>query len=324
MTIAQVPAEREPETFAQSVLRGLTASPKTLDCRYFYDAEGSQLFEQICELPEYYPTRTEDAILRDHADAMVSGWDDAPALVELGSGSSTKTRRLIAAFLEEYGALHYVPIDVSPTILEDSARALADDFPSLRISGYAGDYRVAIAEIARKISRPKCVIFLGSSLGNYDEADAVALLSHLARAMTPADRLLLGTDLAKDRASLEAAYDDAQGVSAAFNRNVLARINRELGGAFDPDSFDHQALYREDLGRVEMRLVSRRDQVVRIDALDFDVPFADGESIHTESAHKYTPGSLRSLAERSGFVEDAAWTDAGGKFRVQRWRVDVG
>ena len=286
-----------------------------------YDAQGSRLFEAICDLPEYYLTRTEDAILRDHAEAMLQGWDEAPALIELGSGSSTKTRRLIEAALDLYGELHYVPIDVSATILEASSRDLVRDYRPLSVTGYAGDYRAALSEIAREIHRPKCVVFLGSSLGNYEDAEAVELLALMARSMGPDDRLLLGTDLAKDRATLEAAYDDPQGVSAAFNRNLLARINRELGGDIDPSLFDHRATYRPDLGRVEMHLVSRRSQSVRIPAADLVVKFSEGETIHTENSHKYTLQALASLAAGAGFVEESAWTDERGWFRVQRWRV---
>lgn len=321
LTIVRVPEETVSETFAEAVRAGLTADPRTLPCRYFYDAAGSALFEEICELPEYYLTRTEDAILRDHADAMLAGFGEPPALVELGSGSSMKTRRLIGAALDAYGDLLYVPIDVSPTILESSAHDLVRDFPHLRVTGYAGDYRGSLVEIARRLRRPKCLLFLGSSLGNYEDVEALELLEGIVRAMRPGDRFLLGTDLAKDRATLEAAYDDSRGVSAEFNRNLLRRINRELGGDFDPMGFDHRATYRPERGRVEMHLVSRKAQRVRIPGADLEIAFAEGDAIHTESAHKYTPERLASLAERAGFVEDAAWTDDRGRSRVQRWCV---
>jgi len=315
------------ESLAEAVRRGLTARPKSLPCQFFYDAEGSRLFEQICALPEYYPTRTEDAILREHADAMVAGRDDGglPALIELGSGSSTKTRRLIGALLDRHGRLHYYPIEVSPTILADSARSLVDEFPQIRVTGYADDYREALDGLAKRLEgRPKLVLFLGSSLGNYAPAEAVALLKAIARALGPDDRLLLGTDMVKDRAVLEPAYDDAAGVTAAFNRNLLARINRELGADFDLSAFDHRAAYRDDLERVEMHLVSRADQSVRIPGAGLVARFAEGEAIHTENSHKYTSESLQMLATRSGFVEEAAWSDALGWFRVQRWRPSAG
>ena len=323
-TIVRVPDSGGAESFAEAVRRGLEARPKTLPCRYFYDAAGSRLFEQICELPEYYPTRTEDAILRDHAAAMVEGWDGAPALVELGSGSSTKTRRLIAEARSAYDEpLHYLPIDVSPTILEESAEALARDFPGLRVTGFAGDYRDALARLGDRVTRPKLVIFLGSSLGNFEPDEAVGLLRDVAATFRPDDRFLLGTDLVKDPATLEAAYDDARGVTARFDRNLLARINRELGADFDPEAFDHRARYRDDLQRVEMHLVSRSEQVVSIPDAGLIVRFLEGESIHTENSHKYTPERLADLAAQAGFVEEAAWTDRQGLFRVQRWRSEA-
>lgn len=322
LTIESIADTRGPASFAEDVRRGLSARPKTLPCRYFYDAAGSQLFEQICALPEYYLTRTEDAILREHAGAMVAGWDQAPTLIELGSGSSVKTRRLIAAALARYGELHYIPIDVSPTILEASARALVRRFSGLRVTGYAADYRDALAGLATRLDGPKCLVFLGSSLGNYDsERDAVELLGHLARAMEPGDRLLLGTDLAKAPQVLEAAYDDARGITARFNLNLLDRINRELDADFDLRRFAHQALYRHDRSRVEMHLVSLAEQAVEVRGAGLSVHFQRGESIHTECSYKYTPQGLRALAERSGFAEEAAWTDPSGWFRVQRWRL---
>jgi dimethylhistidine N-methyltransferase len=306
--------------FAADFRAGLANTPRFLPCRYFYDEIGSRLFERITELPEYYLTRTEDAILRRHAGEMVEGWSEAPVMVELGSGSSVKTRRLIAAALRCYGELRYAPIDVSPEILEESAHALSRAFPDLRVTGYAGDYRSALQRLATRWRRPKLLVFLGSSLGNYDPDDAVELLSQIARAMGPADRFLLGTDLVKDRETLEAAYDDAQGVSAAFNLNLLARINRELDGDFELDQFAHRARYRDDLERVEMHLVSRVPQVVHVPRAGLKLRFEVGETIHTENSYKYHQASLKNLAVRSGFVEEAAWTDEESRFRIQRWR----
>ncbi len=323
LTIVHRSGPRESETalFAELVRSGLRARPKTLPWQFFYDERGSRLFEAICGLPEYYLTRTEDAILRDHAEAMVAGWEVPPALVELGSGSASKTRRLIVAALERYGRLHYVPIDVSPTCLEESARSLCDAFPALRVTGFVADYHSALARVSGQVHGPKLWIFLGSSLGNYQADEASALLRRIARAMGPADRLLLGTDLDKDPAILEAAYDDAQGVTAAFNGNLLARINRELGADFDPARFRHRAVYRRDLRRVEMHLVSRSDQTVHIAGAGLTVRFLAGESIHTENSHKYAESDLRALARLAGFVEEAAWTDRDRLFRVGRWRA---
>lgn len=313
-------SDESPDAFAGAVRSGLLAEPRTLPCRYFYDDRGSRLFEQICDLPEYYLTRTEDAILRDHADAMVDGWAADPVMVELGSGSSSKTRRLIAAAIRAYGGLHYVPIDVSKSILEESAEALVRAFPRLRVTGYAANYRDALAEVSERFDRPKLYVFLGSSLGNYEVDDAAGLLAMIAGGMDPSDRLLLGTDLDKDPATLEAAYDDAQGVTARFNLNLLARINRELGGRFDLDHFRHEARYNAELRRVEMHLVSLVDQDVFIPGAGLTAQFSRGESIHTENSHKYTPELLRNLADRAGFEEETAWVDPEGRFRVQRWR----
>ena len=313
-----------PDAFAQAVQAGLQSTPRTLPCRYFYDEAGSLLFEQICDLPEYYLTRTEDAILAQHADAMVAGWVADPVLVELGSGSSSKTRRLIEAALHAYGRLHYVPIDVSRSILADSAQTLVDEYPDLRVTGYAANYRDALARITARFDRPKLFVFLGSSLGNYETEAAVDLLKLIARGMDPADRLLLGTDLDKNEAKLRAAYNDAAGVTARFNLNLLGRINRDLGGNFDLDQFHHESRYNAERRRVEMHMVSRRDQTVTVLDAKMVVRFAQGESIHTENSHKYTPELLADLASQAGFVEETAWTDAEHQFRVQRWRTRTG
>ncbi len=310
-----------PNAFAEAVGAGMRATPPTLPCRYFYDDEGSRLFEQICDLPEYYLTRTEDAILAAHADAMVAGWVADPVMVELGSGSSSKTRRLIEAGLKAYGRLHYVPIDVSRSILAESAQTLVDRYPTLRVTGYAANYRDALPRIAARFDRPKLFVFLGSSLGNYETEAAVDLLTQVAQSMDPADRLLLGTDLDKNEATLRAAYADAAGVTAQFNRNILHRINGELGGDFAVDQFRHESRYNPQHHRVEMHLVSQTDQTVTIPAASVTLRFAPGDSIHTENSHKYTPELLTEIAHRSGFVEEVVWTDPAGQFRVQRWQL---
>lgn len=206
--------------------------------------------------------------------------------------------------------------------MEESAHTLIHRFPKLHVTGYVANYRASLTAVAAQIPGPKLWVFLGSSLGNYDHDAAVDLLAQVARTMGPDDRFLFGTDLAKDRATLEAAYDDAQGVTAQFNKNLLVRINRELGADFDLDLFTHEARYREDLSRIEMHLISRNRQVVPIPAAALTVEFDEGESIHTENSYKYTPEMLLALADRSGFIEEAAWMDRQRLFRVQRWRID--
>jgi L-histidine N-alpha-methyltransferase len=313
--------------FASAVQSGLSCQPKSLPWSFFYDQEGSRLFEAICELPEYYLTRTEDGILRRHADAMVAGLAggrDAglePTIIELGSGSAVKTQRLIAAGLRRHDRLHYVPIDVSSSALEDSAQRLTRRFPSLWVTGYVADYRRGLERIMARAKGPRLIVFLGSSLGNYEMEAAVELLTMIGQTMRPDDRLLLGTDMAKERSLLESAYDDSRGVTAAFNLNLLHRINRELEADFAVDAFEHRAVYHPDRSRVEMHLVSTREQTVHIRAAGMTIRLAEGESIHTENSHKYTAEILADLQSRAGFVEEAAWTDERGWFRLQHWRL---
>lgn len=299
-------------TFVEDVRRGLTRAPiKQLACQYFYDELGSKLFEEICTLEEYYPPRAEREILEAHA-AELAG--PRAALVELGSGSATKTRIVIEAMLARHGSLVYVPIDVSHTMLIESSEALVADHPGLHVLGIAAEYQAGLEELARRDLGPKLVLWLGSNIGNFDRPSAAAFLRRVASTMTREDRLLVGADLRKDKRTLEAAYDDARGVTAAFNKNVLVRINRELGGHFDLDAFRHRAVYLEDEGKIEMHLVSTRAQVVHIDALDLDVAFAEGEHIHTEDSYKYSRDELATLADRAGLEILAEWTDQAGRF----------
>lgn len=301
-------------SFADDVRAGLTASPKRLSCRYFYDEAGSQLFEEICELPEYYLTRTERGILERCAGEIASLFPGDTALVELGSGSAVKTRLLIEAFLGRHGALRYIPIDISQSILEESSLALLGDYPGLEILGIAAEYRDGLRRLAAETGRPKLVLWLGSNVGNLDRPEAAAFLLRVRETMTPRDRLLMGVDMRKDRATLEAAYDDARGVTARFNLNLLERINRELGGGFDLRAFRHRAVYNEEAGRIEMYLRSLREQRVRIEGLDLDLAFAAGEAVHTENSYKYSPAELRELAAAAGFRLERQWTDERGFF----------
>lgn len=299
-------------TFADDVRSGLSATPKSLPPRWFYDALGSALFSAITNLPEYYVTRTEEAILRAHGAEIVEAMGGPVSLVELGSGDSRKTRLLIEALIARQGALEYLPIDIDATVLESTARGLLADYPTLSVSAICSEFADAAAALRTRPPTPgtrTAVLFLGSTIGNLSESEAIAMLSALRAALAPDDVLFLGADMQKPRAVLEPAYDDALGVTAAFNLNLLARINRELGGHFHLDRFAHLAFYDEEKGRIEMHLASRDEQRVRIDALDLDANFAAGETIHTENSHKYTPAQLARIAAATGFKIARTWTD---------------
>ena len=312
--------EREFNTFSAAVKHGLSHRPRFLPCQYLYDSVGSNLFERICEQPEYYLTRIEDSILHTHAEEMVTGWDNPPVIIELGSGSSSKTRRLIEAAIKLYGRLHYVPIDVSETILERTARKLIDDYRQLRITGIVSDYHSAFRLVSDRIHEPKLFIFLGSSLGNYEHKDALNLLQRLRTLLTSSDRFLFGADLIKDGKTLEAAYNDAAGITARFCKNILERINRELGGNFDLNFFRYEARYVSERQRVEMHLISDIEQTVLIPVLNLTIHFVPEESIHVENSHKYTPAILNHLSVSSGFTEENSWSDPAALFRIQRWK----
>lgn len=308
------PAQIAAMGFAEDVAAGLTAQQKTLPAKYFYDELGSAIFEAITLLPEYYLTRAEDEILKRYADEIVGAVRGPFDIVELGSGSALKTRRIIAAALSRQSTLSYRPIDISATALDASAESLERQFPALSVDGIAADYFEGLGRLSRDGSARRLALFLGSNVGNFEPDEAVKVLRALRGVLEPGDALLLGADLQKDPAALEAAYDDPLGVTAAFNLNVLARINRELGGEFELDEFDHLARYDETRGRVEMHLVSRTPQTVRIQTLGLDVRFAEGESIHTESSYKYDEATLHALASAGGFEVSRTWTDAAHRF----------
>ncbi|MBA3321532.1 MAG: L-histidine N(alpha)-methyltransferase [Pyrinomonadaceae bacterium] len=323
--------------FAADVRRGLRSQPKRLFPKYFYDTLGSVLFDAICLLPEYYLTRAEDEIFATSADEIVAAAvaattaavatggseQDAPlTLLELGSGSAAKTRQLIEALLRRQDELLYVPIDISAPALETSARVLLQSYPALRIEGYASDYDTALAHLCHSAGGKvegsgggrTLALFLGSNVGNFELDEAEKFLRALRGCLGAGDALLLGVDLKKSRIVLEAAYDDALGVTAAFNLNLLARINREFGADFDLRQFHHVAFYNELAGRVEIYLESLREQVVRLPALDLEVSFAAGERVHTEHSHKYDLAELDALAARTGFTRTRTWTDQAGLF----------
>jgi len=314
--------ERSLESFAQAVAAGLSQRPRSLPCRFLYDARGSELFEDICELDDYYPTRAERSILLQRADELAARFDERASLVELGSGSASKTQLLIEAFLRRQGELVFVPIDISRAALEESARRLLDDHPTLRIRAVEGEYERGLELIRRGSREPRLLLWLGSSIGNLDRPTAAGFLARVRAAMAPEERLLVGVDLRKDPAVLERAYDDGEGVTAAFNLNLLERINRELGGDFDVRRFRHRAVWNPEPGRVEMHLESSADQDVRVEALDLDLHFGAGERIHTESSYKYSFDEIDDLARRAGLAVESRWLDDDGLFSLN-WMAPV-
>lgn len=302
--------------FAADVEKGLTSTPKFLHSKYFYDEIGSQLFEQICELEEYYPTRAETEILRTRSGEIAANFDRKASIVEFGSGSSTKTRLLINAFLERFGGLRYVPIDISRSILEESAQELLNDYPGLDIHAIRATYQGGLDEIGERANHPRLVLFLGSNIGNFERDVALRFLRNIRELMGPDDRFLLGVDLKKDRSILEAAYNDSRGVTARFNLNLLERINRELGGEFNQELFMHSAKYNENEGRIELHLGSKRDQFVYIRDLDIDISFREGERIHTENSHKFLLSEIDSMAKEAGFMVVQRWLDGNELFSL--------
>jgi dimethylhistidine N-methyltransferase len=298
------------DEFGQAVLKGLSAPRKRLPCQYFYDAVGSELFEEITRLEEYYPTRTETAILRAHAADMAGPSGRDAVLVEFGSGSSRKTELVLAALTAPRA---YVPIDVSATALSDAWARLELRFPGLEIIPVNASFWEARLP-ARIFAHGKLGFFPGSTIGNFDPPDAGRLLMHFARLLGSPSRLIVGVDLDKDPQRLVAAYDDAKGVTARFNLNLLQRINRELGGDFVVRRFAHRAIYDQEFKRIEMHLVSRVCQTVQVLGRAF--AFAEGESIHTENSYKYSMEQFRAVARGAGWQPAGFWTDANRDFSV--------
>jgi L-histidine N-alpha-methyltransferase len=312
-------AESAAADFAADVRRGLTSGRKNLAPRWFYDDLGSALFDAICFLPEYYVMRAEAEVLTSRLDEIAGALGPHERLIELGSGAARKTRILLDGIAARQRELEYVPVDVDAAMLERASRDLLSDYAGLRITAVCSDFTrpsIAIAKLPRVRGRV-VVLFLGSTIGNLEPEEAAAMLTDLRAALRRGDALLLGADLKKDLAVLEPAYNDALGVTAAFNLNLLQRINRQLGGRFDLGSFEHRAFYDEVHGRIEMHLVSRRAQRVRIDALDLTIDLAGGESIHTESSYKHDEQTIAALAQSSGFRVRGMWTDAA------KWFADV-
>ena len=307
--------KRDPRAgLAEDVRRGLSTQPKRFLPKYFYDQLGSQLFEAICLLPEYYLTRAENEILERYADEIVASVAGDITLIEMGSGSASKTRLLIEALLRKQAELLFIPVDISASALDSSSRILLQSYPQLRIEAYAADYFAGLAELGKEQRGRTLALFLGSNISNFDPDEALKFLRALRQVLRAGDALLLGADLKKDKSVLEAAYNDALGVTAAFNLNVLARINRELGGNFDLRAFRHYAFYNEAAGRVEIYIESMGDQTVSIGQLEMEVQFHEGEQIHTEYSYKYDRNDIARLASDTGFVHGRTWLDAQERF----------
>jgi dimethylhistidine N-methyltransferase len=305
------------EAFAEAVREGLSQPQKLIPARFFYDHAGSELFEAITDLPEYYPTRAEIEILKQQAGTVADMIGPGRAVIEFGSGSSLKTPLLLRAI----APAAYVPVDISAAFLKTSAAALASRFPNLPVLPVAADFTRPFRLPAQIAGQPRLGFFPGSTLGNLAPMAAVDLLRSFAATLGEGSWLLIGLDLAKDRETLEAAYDDAQGVTAAFNLNLLHRINRELGGTVTIEDFSHRAVWNQDLGRIEMHLVAVRDTHFTAAGQAFSL--TAGEHIHTENSYKWTRPEARLMARASGWTPVMDWTDSNARFALHLWRCEM-
>lgn len=317
MSVADLAVHLDPGALAVQmavdVRSGLTATAKTLPPKYFYDARGSELFDEITRLPEYYPTRTERTILEQRVYEVASR-TRAETLVELGSGTSDKTRLLLQALADGGTLRRFVPFDVDPAVLRDASAGVAEEFDGIDVEPVVGDFENHLSKLPRHPRR--LVAFLGSTIGNLAPGPRRKFLADLRSTLAPGDAFLLGTDLVKPVDRLVAAYDDSQGVTAEFNKNVLAVINRELGADFDPTLFEHVALWNAEDEWIEMRLRSMTDQQVRVAALDLTVDFAAGEEIRTEISAKFRPEGVESELAAVGLRVTDLWTDPGRDFAL--------
>ncbi|MHB8415014.1 MAG: L-histidine N(alpha)-methyltransferase [Acidiferrobacteraceae bacterium] len=309
-----LPTDRPGRTMAEEVVRGLSASPKHLPCKYFYDHTGSLLFEQICRTDEYYPWRAEDALLAEIATALIDC--TAPrTIIELGSGSSRKTRRLLDACATTGRYPDYMPLDVCPQMLTASAEDLTGEYPWLNVTALAGDYTLGFSRLSSHAS-PALFLFLGGTIGNFPDHEIGAFLSGLRAVMHPGDFLLLGADLEKDERVLRAAYNDAAGLTEAFNINILNVINRELDGDFSTNGFVHDAKYNHAQSRVEMHLVSKWAQSARLGRCGATFSFSAGEPVLTEISRKFSPSRLRDLLSAARFSVDTLHTAPDPSFAL--------
>jgi len=306
--------------FQKDVLEGLSKSPKSIPPVYFYDDDGSALFEEICGCEEYYLTRCEQEILDFAAEVIAKQLPEHRKLIELGSGSSTKTRTLIKAFLADCRDLEYCPIDISRNILVESAKALKSDFPVLNITAVANHYDSALRSLSGTFHTPTLILWLGSSVGNMLHEEAVGFLGSLRQHLSPDDRLLIGIDMKKDESVLTRAYNDEAGITAAFNLNLLSRINRDLTADFNLNNFNHVAKYSEAAGRIEMYLESSRKQSVRLENHGQVFQFSKGERLLTEYSHKYSDLEVEHLAAMAGFEQEEQWFDSKNYFSLNLWQ----
>ena len=310
----QKPAPAPLPSIAEDVLEGFSRTPKSLPPKLLYDAAGSALFEQITCLPEYYPTRTEAGILTVHAEEICSHLRRNVSVSELGAGTATKTRILLRSLVQRQFGVNYFPLDVSDAALQLAKDEVEGELRAVKVHPQLGDFdNLAFLEYQ---TPPRLVLYIGSSIGNLENDEAIALLQNIAQNLSTGDKLLLGADLVKDAEVMRAAYDDGKGVTALFNKNLLARINRELGGHFDPESFCHVSFWNEAESRIELHLESAYQQAIRIDTLDMTFHFDRGERIHTENSYKYTVEHLENLLRSGGFQVEHTWTDPDSWFAV--------
>jgi L-histidine Nalpha-methyltransferase len=303
---------------ASSVYEGLLSRPKWLPSWLFYDSAGSRLFDEITRIPEYYVTRTERAILESCASEIVSraAGGNALRLVELGAGSAEKTRLLLSAAVQRQDTVFYEPVDVSASALIEAQMRIEEEIPGVLVCPRVADYTHELELDSTLPKERRLVLYIGSSIGNFEPGESLLLLERVRAALDPGDCLLLGVDLVKEHSVLLAAYADQAGVTAAFNRNVLVRLNRELDADFHPESFAHRAIWNAEKSRMEMHLVSETKQTFWLPSIDRRVEFAAGESIHTENSYKYRPGDAEALAAKAGFAHEATWMDERGWFAV--------
>ena len=308
------------DAIALDVYHGLSAEPKRLPSKLFYDGPGSQLFEEITELPEYYLTRTERSIFESYAGEILRQAGPSLTLIELGAGTATKTCILIEELLQQQSRSLFYPIDVSPSALEQAVRQLGEQFPALRVNPIVADYTGGVPALSRITGR-KLVLYIGSSIGNFEPPHAVRILRRIRQTLRSGDALLLGADYAKSPKILLPAYDDAQGITAMFNKNILARLNRELDADFSLEAWRHVALWSKRCSRMEISLESLAEQTAFIPALNLDLKFRAGERIHTENSYKYTDAMIESILREGGFTLEHTWRDRKKWFGVHLARV---